>query len=70
MWFKFPISALKNFALALLGLQFFVLTLELYPHKLSRELTIRCTSVVSLGCDSKCEEEKGWLGKVNIELSF
>jgi uncharacterized membrane protein YfcA len=41
---KFPIAALKNLALALLGLQFFALLLEIDPHKFLDELTICCTS--------------------------
>ena len=42
-------AALKNFAVALLGLQFFALPLEIYPHKLLGELTIRCTSLIRDG---------------------
>jgi hypothetical protein len=32
--FEFPIAALKNLALALPGLRFFTLLLEINPHKL------------------------------------
>jgi hypothetical protein len=40
---------LKNLALALLGLRFFALLLEINPHKLLDELTIRCTRVSLVG---------------------